>query len=93
MEITADNSAAAQLSKDDSHKLITEYKLECDTVGTARAWSSYDCFLNKGPQVKHVAGDGAIEVTLSVRASAESIGAGDCGEYRATQTLTVCWKS
>jgi hypothetical protein len=78
VKITADNSDAAQLSKDDNHKLVTEYKLEYDAFGANKTggstveWSEYDCFLSEGSTVTHVSGDGAVEVTLSVRASNES---------------------
>jgi len=99
VKITADNSDAAQLSKHDNHKLVTEYKLEYyasgvdETRGGTVAWTNYDSFLSEGAQVKHVSGGGAVEVTLSVRASVETIHPVDSGEYNATQTLTVCWKS
>lgn len=97
--ITADNSHTARLSKDASHKLVTEYKLEYDASGTgltggsAVAWSEYDSFLTKGSTVKHISGDGTIEVILSVRASYNSEAPPTPGDYTATQTLTVCWKS
>ena len=99
VEITADNSGAAQLSKDALHKLVTEYKLEYDasgvneTGGSTAEWSEYDSFLSKGSTVSHVSGDGAVEVILSVRASKGTERPGDSGEYSATQTLTACWKS
>jgi len=99
VKITADNSDAAQLSKDDNHKLVTEYKLEYDAFGANEtgdrtvAWSDYDSFLSKGLTVMHVSGDGAVEVTLSVRASKSSKAPENSGKYTATQTLTVCWKS
>lgn len=89
--ITADNSDTAQLSKDALHKLLTEYRLEYD-AGTV-AWSDYGSFLSKGSTVKHIPGDGAIEVILSVRASYDSKAPPAQGDYTATQTLTVCWKS
>jgi len=94
---TADNSDAAQLSKDALHTLVTEYKLEYDgsggqeTGGSTVAWTDYDSFLSKGSQVRHVYGDGAVEVILSVRASRETIRTEDCGQYKAVQTLTVVW--
>jgi len=78
VKITADNSDTAQLSKDDNHKLVTEYKLEYDasraneTGGSTVEWSEYDRFLNEGSTVTHVSGGGAVEVTLSVRVSNES---------------------
>lgn len=99
VKITADNSDAAQLSKDDNHKLVTEYKLQYDafganeTGGSTADWSNYDSFLSEGSTVMHVSGDGAVEVTLSARIFKETRRLGDSGEYIATQTLTVCWKS
>jgi hypothetical protein len=75
VEITADNSDAAQLSKDNYHKLVTEYKLEYDAFGVNETggsmvdWSRYDLFLSEGSIVTHIPGDGAVEVTLSVRVS------------------------
>jgi len=78
VKITADNSDAAQLSKDDNHKLVTEYKLEYDAFGVNKTggsmvdWSGYDPFLSEGSTVTHVSGDGAVEVTLSVRVSKNS---------------------
>jgi len=51
-------------------KLLTEYRLEYD-AGTV-AWSDYGSFLSKGSTVKHIPGDGAVEVILSVRASYDS---------------------
>ncbi|MHC4912543.1 MAG: hypothetical protein ACYTE5_06005 [Planctomycetota bacterium] len=93
VKITADNSDEAELSKGGNHKLITEYRLEFDTAGAATGWSSYDGFLKKGLTVEHISGDGAIEVTLSVRASSDINKTVDSGRYNATQTLTVCWSS
>jgi hypothetical protein len=93
VKITANNSVSAQLSKDNNHKLATEYKLEYDTSGTITAWSSYDSFLGNDSTVKHISCDGTIEVTLSVRVSNGSKTLEDSDEYSATQTLTVCWKS
>ena len=78
VKITADNSAAAQLSKDANHKLVTEYKLEYDafganeTGGSTADWSEHDSFLSEGSTVTHVSGDGAVEVILSVRVSNDS---------------------
>ena len=99
VSITADNSDAAQLSKDFGHKLVTKYKLKYDgsgankTGGRSTGWRNYDRFLDKDSQVKHVSGDGAIEVTLSVKALIETFRREDSGRYDAVQTLTVCWKS
>jgi hypothetical protein len=83
VEITADNSDAAQLSKDENHRLVTEYKLEYDAFGLSKTggtmvdWSGYDSFLSEGSRVTHVSGDGAVEVTLSVRVSSDSGGSGN----------------
>ena len=103
VKITADNSDAAQLSKDALHKLTTEYKLDYASSrinkdngksgGIATAWSDYSTFLRNAPQISHVSDDGALEVTLSIRASRKNIRPQDSGRYTATQTLTVCWKS
>lgn len=93
VKITADNSDEAELSRGNNHKLVTEYRLEFDTAGAVTGWSSYDRFLKNALTVEHVSGDGAIEVTLSVRASNDIKKTGDSGRYSATQTLTVCWSS
>ncbi|MHC4658461.1 MAG: hypothetical protein ACYS83_04690 [Planctomycetota bacterium] len=97
--ITADNSDSAQLSKDALHKLVTEYSLEYDAAGVGQTgggtvtWSDYDSFLRKGSTVKRFPGDGAVEVILSIRASHDGKSPFTSGDYTATQTLTVCWKS
>jgi len=97
--ITADNSDTTQLSKDALHKLITEYRLEYDAVGTGQTggstvgWSDYNSFLTNGSTVRHIPGDGAVEVILSVKASYDSKSPPALGDYTATQTLTVCWES
>ena len=93
VEIKSNNSVSAQLSKDDNHKLVTEYMLEYHTGGTTTAWSNYGSFLNNDSTVKHISGDGATEVTLSITASNDSRALGDSGAFSATLTLTVCWKS
>ena len=83
VEITADNSDAAQLSKDDNHRLVTEYKLEYDAFGLNKTggsmvdWSGYDSFLSEGSRVTHISGDGAVEVTLLVRVSNDISGFGN----------------
>jgi len=98
VQIVADNSDAAQLSKDSVHTLVTQYKLQYDgggmdqTGGRTAGWSDYDCFLINGSQVTHAPGDGAVEVILSVRAFRNTASAAGSGCYTARQTLTVCWK-
>ena len=96
--ITADNSNTAELSFG-PHTLLTRYKLKYDgfaakqTGSRPTAWCSFDTFLNKGTNIVHIPADGAVEVTLSVRASIKKIRPENSGRYNATQTLTVCWKS
>jgi len=93
VKITANNSASAQRSKDDNHKLVTVYKLEYDTADTITVWSTYGSLLSNDSAVKHISADGAGELTLSVTASNDSRAIGDSGEHSATLTLTACWKS
>lgn len=93
VKITADNSDEAELFKGGNHNLVTEYRLEFDTAGAVTGWTSHDGFLKNALTVQHISSDGAIEVTLSVRASNSSNKATDSGRYSATQTLTVCWSS
>ena len=96
--ITADNSDVAELSFG-PHILLTEYKLRCDGSGIKQtgskltAWRSFDTFLKEGTDIVHIPTDGAVEVTLSVRASIKKIGPEDSGQYNAVQTLTAYWKS
>jgi len=98
VQIIADNSDAAQLSKDIVHTLITQYKLEYygggkgQTDGITADWSDYDYFLSNGSQVTHFPGEGVVEVILSVRAFKNTASAAESGYYTARQTLTVCWK-
>jgi hypothetical protein len=98
VQIIADNSDAARLSKDAVHNLSTQYKLEYDGGGTGQTggrtagWSNYGRFLINGSQVTHICGDGAVEVILSARAFKNTVRAGESGSYTARQTLTVCWK-
>ena len=99
VKITADNSDAAQLSKDNLHKLITDYKLEYDTSGAGQTggstvtWRQCNSLLNIGLMKTQVSGDDAVEVILSVVASKNTTQPGDSGRHTATHTLTVCWKS
>jgi hypothetical protein len=98
VQIIADNTNAARLSKDAVHNLVTQYKLEYDAAGTGQTggrtagWNNYDRFLTSSSQITHVSGGGAVEVILSVRAFKNTARAGESGRYTARQTLTVCWK-
>jgi hypothetical protein len=97
VEISADNSAAAQLSSA-SDTLVTEYKLTFDGTGSAgttggagTTYETYDTFLTIAARVTHVIGDDDVEVTLHVKASNYANGLADAGTYIAAQTLTVHW--
>jgi len=96
VEISADNSAAAQLSSA-TDTLFTEYKLMFDgdgsstTGGAGTNYETYDNFLTTAAPVTYVLGDDDVQVTLHVKASNYSNDLSDAGEYTATQTLTVHW--
>ena len=96
VEISADNSAAAQLSSA-SDTLVTEYKLTFDgtgsgtTGGAGTNYETYDTFLTTAAPVTHAIGDDDVEVTLHVKASNYVNGPADAGTYTAAQTLTVHW--
>ena len=74
---------------------MTEYKLEYDgdgdpdTGGATVDWAEYDDFLVVPSAVTHVTLDGAVNVTLSARASNATGTLADAGNYTATQTLTA----
>ena len=99
LNITADNTTAGQLIErvTSNDTLVTEYKLEYDkngTDGTGGAtvdWTDYATFLKDAAAsaVTHVTLDGAVNVTLSARASNEAGTLADAGAYTATQTLTA----
>ncbi|MFW6118799.1 MAG: hypothetical protein ACOC7S_00530 [Planctomycetota bacterium] len=97
VSITADTSATAELSEPGSDTLYTEYGLQYDgdgvtaTGGADVAYTVYSSFLSGGSAVTHVAGDGAVDVTLQARASNPAGTLGDAGTYSATQTLTASW--
>jgi hypothetical protein len=94
LDITADHTAAAQLTKT-TDTLVTEYKLEYDgdgdpaTGGATVDWTDYATFIPVGSAVTHYPLDGAVEVTLSARASNAAGTLADAGDYTATQTLTA----
>jgi len=95
LNITADHTAAAQLTKT-TDTLVTEYKLAYDKNGTngtggtdVAVWTDYTTFLGAGSAVTHVTLDGAVNVTLSARASNDAGNVADAGAYTATQTLTA----
>lgn len=96
VEISADNSAAAQLSSA-GDTLVTEYKLTFDgtgsgtTGGAGTNYETYDTFLTTAAPVTHAIGDDDVEVTLYVKASNYVNDLADAGTYTAAQTLTVHW--
>ncbi len=95
VEITADHSDTAQLSKNSFSKLTTEYKLESDNFTGNQSptdWSNFDSFLGNGTTIAHIPGSGAVEIVLSAKAVNDSGSPASPGIYQACQTLTVCWK-
>jgi hypothetical protein len=98
VDITADIlSGLPELTGPDSDTLVTEYALSYDGTGSGStggapvAFTNFDTFLTGGSHVTHVPGDGAVNVTLSVRASNEGGTLANAGLYNATQTLTAAW--
>jgi hypothetical protein len=97
IEISADNSAAAQLSGPGGEVLVTEYSLSFNGDGSSATggppvdYTPHDSFLVPPAQVTHVPGDNFVRVTLGVRASHPSGDVADAGDYTATQTLTASW--
>lgn len=98
VDISANNTTTAQLSlASPADTLVTEYKLEYDkngsngTGGSTVDWTDYSTFLSTPSTVTHVNGDGAVNVTLSARASNDSGNVANAGDYTATQTLTAAW--
>jgi hypothetical protein len=97
-EISADNTATAQLSSA-TDTLVTEYQLAFDGDGASAtggtdvgSWTDYTTFLSTASAVTHVDGDGTAVITLSAQASTGG-STPDSGAYSATQTLTVSWTS
>jgi hypothetical protein len=100
VHITADTSTDAQLTRvAGTDVLVTEYRLEYDgdgdpaTGGATVDYTDYSTFLSTPSVVTHAPGDGAVVVTLWVRASNEAGETADAGNYAATQTLTASWGS
>ncbi|KPK64409.1 MAG: hypothetical protein AMK73_04655 [Planctomycetes bacterium SM23_32] len=97
VDVTADNTTAAQLTGPDSDVLVTEYRLTydgdgvTDTGGSTVDWTAYDSFLSSASSITHASGDGAVVITLNVRASNPTGEMSNAGAYSATQTLTASW--
>lgn len=96
-EISADNSAAAQLTGPGGDTLITEYSLAFDgdghgaTGGPATGYTAYDSFLDPAVEITHAPGDDDVNVTLYVRAQTPTGDVANAGDYTAAATLTVTW--
>ena len=101
VDISANHTSAAQLSKTGltPDTLVTKYKLQYDgdgdthTGGAMVDWTLYGSFLSTPSTVTHHSGDGAVQVTLSVKASNVTGNVANAGDYTATQTLTAAWGS
>lgn len=116
-DVTINAADNTQLTHDGNNDetLVTSYKIESDGDGinntgaddTNADFVNYDDFLDAGSgyAITHVAGDGAVELTLSVMAENPSVDStppggsivntegavADSGDYFATQTLTAAW--
>jgi hypothetical protein len=96
--ITADNTNASQLTKT-TDTLVTSYSLTYDgdgvtaTGGSSVGYTVYSSFLTTASVIKHIPLDGAVVVTLSVKAENDAGNVADAGDYKATQTLTASWGS
>jgi len=99
LEISADNTATAQLSSA-TDTLVTKYQLSYDgdgvtaTGGTdVSTWTDYNMFLSTASAVTHIDMDGAVQVTLYAQATNPPGEVADAGAYSAIQTLTASWTS
>ena len=98
VNIAADNTNASQLTNT-TDTLVTSYSLSYDgdgvtaTGGSSVGYTVYSSFLTTASVVKHIPLDGAVVVTLSVKAENDAGNVADAGDYKATQTLTVSWGS
>ena len=98
VDISADNTTTAELSEAGGDTLVTNYKLTDDGNGTTSTggtdqteYTEYNSFLSATYVVTHVAGDGAVIMTLHCKASNDSGNVANAGSYSATQTLTASW--
>jgi hypothetical protein len=95
-EISADNTATAQLSCA-TDTLVTEYMLEFDGDGSSAtgaadtAYAEYNTFLTTAYDITYITDDNDVDVTLWVRASNNADEVADSDTYNAVQTLTVSW--
>lgn len=98
--ITTVGGAPAQLTADvGTDDLVTEYQMAYDgdgasaTGGATVAYDDYTTFMVGGnaSAVTHFAGDGAVVLTLSVRASHDNNNVANAGVYSAIQTIVATW--
>ena len=103
VDITADivgTEAQLSLGTDPNQTLVTSYMLTDDggsddgggTGGTDQgSYTVYGSFLSPAYVITHVAGDGAVVITLYAKAENPSGEVADAGSYSAIQTLTAAW--
>jgi hypothetical protein len=103
VHITANNTtggaAQLKLGTDPNQTLVTSYKLTDDGDGTNTTggddetdYTLYSSFLSSPAYaITHVAGDGAVLITLHAEAKNPSSEVADAGDYSAIQTLTAAW--
>ena len=101
VDITADivgTEAQLALGTDPNQTLVTSYMLTDDGDGTNTTggtdqtlYTVYGSFLSPAYIITHVAGDGAVVITLYAKAENPSGEVADAGSYSAIQTLTAAW--
>jgi hypothetical protein len=102
VDITADivgTEAQLKLGTDPNQTLVTSYMLTDDGDGTNTTggddetdYTLYSSFLSSPAYaITHVAGDGAVLITLHAEAKNPSSEVADAGNYSAIQTLTAAW--
>lgn len=101
VHITANNTtggaAQLKLGTDPNQTLVTSYMLTDDGDGSGTggtdetSYTVYSLFLSPAYAITHVAGDGAVIITLNAKAENPSGEVADAGDYSAIQTLTASW--
>lgn len=105
--LSADVDADAELDNDGASTdvLVTEYKIATDSNGvdgtgatsgavsasSSGTWTGHATFLGTALAITHVDGDGAVEVTLYVKATNDGDNVVDQGDYSCSQTITAAW--
>jgi len=86
------------LGTDPNQTLVTSYMLTDNGDGTnttggadQTSYTVYSSFLSPAYIITHVAGDGAVVITLYAKAENPSGEVADAGSYSAIQTLTAAW--